>query len=216
MFNWDLIDPSIIHRDCQCVVYAVCVTSVFRFRSFISLLRNTFYAFCFLLHFIYIFPMYYMCMPYPVPRLIDAASFRHNDDSINCTIVCKFTKLWTTKACAILYPSREFLCSNLYFILYSLHLIRRTESMGATVTLRLRKTLRNHFWTSLEIGLCVNDVSRYTTIREYLVMTWSLSRVVSVGNPSRSRFSTSRLYSLYFLSSRTFRWPSDNASGLLN
>lgn len=57
VFNWDLIDPSIIHRDCQCVVYAVCVTSVFRFRSLISLLRNTIYAFCFLLHFIYIFPM---------------------------------------------------------------------------------------------------------------------------------------------------------------
>lgn len=43
--------------------------------------------------------------------------------------------------------------------------------MGATVTFGLRKTLRNQFETSLEIGSCVNDVSRYTMacIRESLV-----------------------------------------------
>lgn len=169
MFNWDLIDPSIIHRDCQCVVYAVCVTSVFRFRSFISLLRNTFYAFCFLLHFIYIFPMYYMCIPYPVSRLIDAASFRHNDDTINCAIAYANLKSSGRKlARSFIYPENP--CVNLYFILYSLHLIRRTESMGATVTLRLRKMLRNYFWKS---ELCVNNVLRYTTIsiRESLVIS---------------------------------------------
>lgn len=58
VFNWDLIDPSIIHRDCQCAVYVVCSTSVFRFRSLISLLRNTIYAFCFLLCFIYFYFSY--------------------------------------------------------------------------------------------------------------------------------------------------------------
>jgi len=37
-----------------------CVLPMFRFRSLISLLRNTIYAFCFLLHFIYFcFPHVY-------------------------------------------------------------------------------------------------------------------------------------------------------------
>lgn len=101
----------------------MCVTSVSL--SFAHIIVTK-YNLCFLLSVAFYLYFSHVLHVYPVPRLIDAASFRHNDDAINCAIA----RMQIYKA-----PNDESLrdplyipnpCSNLYFILYSLHHIRRT------------------------------------------------------------------------------------------
>ena len=57
VFNWDLIDPSIIHRDCQWAVYAVYATSVSLSFPRILTTKYNLWFFCVVLHFYLFLPL---------------------------------------------------------------------------------------------------------------------------------------------------------------
>lgn len=76
VFNWDLIDPSIIHCDCQWAVYAVYATSVSL--SFPRILTTKyilcFSCFFFVLHFyLYFFSFVTLSFPFDFATLIRAS-----------------------------------------------------------------------------------------------------------------------------------------------
>jgi len=151
-----------------------CVLPMFRFRSLISLLRNTIYAFCFSLHFIYFcFPhMYALSCVSPNRR---CKLLSQCNDVATCIIIHKFTRLCNFDSLhAILHTSR--ILANLQFILYSL---RQGAHKGRRFWKpRLRKKLRNLFAELFEI-MC-NNRYHHVTQCVRVFYNYILSHVTSV------------------------------------
>lgn len=65
VFNWDLIDPSIIHRDCQWAVYAVYATSVsLSFHGILTMKYNLCFFLCCVAFLFISFPFLSFRFPY--------------------------------------------------------------------------------------------------------------------------------------------------------
>lgn len=73
VFNWDLIDPSIIHRDCQWAVYAVYATSVsLSFHRILTMKYNL--CFFFVLRCIFIYFFSFLILLFSLHQLDRASS----------------------------------------------------------------------------------------------------------------------------------------------